>query len=35
VFGDNKILWFFPLIVEAGRPVGDGLAWKTSDVTSE
>jgi len=30
VFGENKYLWFIPLSIESGRPVGDGLTWKTN-----
>jgi hypothetical protein len=30
VFGDDIILWFLPIITEAGRPKGDGLIWKTN-----
>lgn len=32
VFGSNKLLWFFPIITEGGRPEGDGLTWKTVSV---
>ena len=28
VFGTNKCLFFFPIISESGRPIGDGLTWK-------
>ena len=28
VFGNNKLLFFFPVISESGRPIGDGLTWK-------
>ena len=28
VFGFDKLLWFFPLFSERGRPHGDGLNWK-------
>jgi len=31
VFGENKILWFFPLLSESGIPKGDGLTWKTNE----
>lgn len=34
VFGTNKLLWFFPIIAEGGRPEGDGLTWKTVPVPS-
>ena len=32
VFGDNKCLWFFPFTLENGRPIGDGLNWKTNSI---
>lgn len=28
VFGFDKLLWFFPVFAESGRPHGDGLNWK-------
>lgn len=28
VFGFDKVLWFFPVFSETGRPHGDGLNWK-------
>ena len=28
VFGTNKCLFFFPIISESGRQIGDGLTWK-------
>ena len=31
VFGENKLLWFFPIISESGNPKGDGLVWKTNE----
>ena len=31
VLGNNKCLWFIPYECEAGRPVGDGLTWKTKN----
>jgi hypothetical protein len=31
VFGENKILWFFPVLAESGFPKGDGLVWKIND----
>jgi len=33
VFGENKLLWFLPIHFEEGRPVGDGLVWKTNSKT--
>ena len=27
VFGDNKLLWFLPLNLPIGYPIGDGLSW--------
>jgi len=27
VFGVNKCLWFFPLVLEEGRPCGDGVVF--------
>jgi len=35
VFGENKCLWFFPLLSESGRPIGDGLTWKTNFAANE
>jgi len=34
-FGENKCLWFFPLLSESGRPIGDGLTWKTNFSTND
>lgn len=31
VFGENKVLWFFPVLSESGFPKGDGLVWKIND----
>jgi palmitoyltransferase len=31
VFGENFILWFFPLLSDSGVPKGDGLLWKTNE----
>ena len=28
VFGKNKILWFFPMFGESGKPMGDGVKWQ-------
>lgn len=27
IFGKNKILWFFPFYMDAGKPIGDGVVW--------
>ena len=35
VFGFNKLLWFFPLVLESGRPDGDGLNWRTVPIMGE
>ena len=35
VFGFNKLLWFFPLVLERGRPDGDGLNWRTVPIMGE
>ena len=32
VFGENKLLWFFPIITDSGIPRGDGLNWKTNEM---
>ncbi|MCQ2816864.1 MAG: hypothetical protein MJ252_06330 [archaeon] len=32
VFGENKLLWFIPYVSEKGRPCGDGLTWKTTNI---
>lgn len=32
VFGFDRLLWFFPVFSESGRPNGDGLNWKVSSV---
>ena len=31
VFGENYWLWLVPLVIESGRPDGDGLNWKVRD----
>jgi len=31
VFGKNPLLWFCPLPLESGKPVGDGLTWKIKE----
>ena len=31
VFGNNPLLWFCPLPIESGKPVGDGLNWKIKE----
>ena len=27
IFGDNKFLWFLPINLPSGYPIGDGLTW--------
>ena len=27
IFGENKLLWFLPINLPSGYPVGDGLSW--------
>lgn len=27
VFGKNHYLWPFPVFLESGKPVGDGVVW--------
>jgi len=29
VFGTKKLLWPFPIFLDAGKPVGDGVVWPT------
>lgn len=29
--GKNKVLWFFPMYGESGRPDGDGVHWEKSN----
>ena len=29
IFGDNKLLWFLPINLPIGYPIGDGLTWPT------
>ena len=29
IFGENKLLWFLPINLPSGYPVGDGLTWPT------
>ena len=31
VMGTSALLWFIPIDVEKGRPVGDGLTWTTRE----
>ena len=31
VFGKNPLLWFCPLPLESGKPVGDGITWKLKE----
>ena len=35
VFGPTPILWFIPIDLEKGRPVGDGLSWETRKTTED
>ena len=32
VFGSSVLLWFIPMDLEKGRPVGDGLTWPIREV---
>lgn len=27
IFGTNKLLWPFPLFLDSGKPLGDGVYW--------
>lgn len=27
VFGTNKLLWPFPVVLSSGKPLGDGIYW--------
>ena len=29
IFGENKLLWFLPINIPSGYPIGDGLTWPT------
>ena len=29
IFGENKLLWFLPINLPSGYPIGDGLTWPT------
>ena len=29
VFGTHKWLWFLPVFMESGKPLGDGVVWPT------
>ena len=29
VFGNNKLLWPFPVFMDSGKPIGDGVIWPT------
>lgn len=33
VFGTNKLLWPFPMYMESGKPMGDGVNWATNIIT--
>lgn len=35
VFGKNKLLWPFPLFADSGKPVGEGIYWKTAKQEEE
>lgn len=29
VFGRNRLLWPFPIFADSGKPIGEGIYWKT------
>ena len=31
VMGENIVLWFIPININKGAPVGDGLSWKCQE----
>lgn len=32
VFGTNKFLWPFPIVLGSGKPLGDGIYWPNNQV---
>lgn len=30
VFGTNKFLWPFPIVLGSGKPLGDGIYWPSN-----
>ncbi|CDW77040.1 UNKNOWN [Stylonychia lemnae] len=35
VFGNNRFLWPFPLYLESGKPIGDGVYWEIEKLINE
>mmetsp|Transcript_33787 Transcript_33787/g.32853 ORF Transcript_33787/g.32853 Transcript_33787/m.32853 type:complete len:164 (+) Transcript_33787:354-845(+) len=32
IFGTNSFLWFFPIFLESGKPLGDGVYWSFNPI---
>ena len=35
IFGRNKLLWPFPIFADSGKPIGEGIYWKTQKSEEE
>lgn len=35
VYGNRKLLWFFPITAESGNPVGDGIVFAQRDTRQQ
>lgn len=35
VYGNNKLLWFLPLTVQSGNPIGDGIVFACKETSAQ